>query len=61
MPLAGDILLEFDEETQEYLAIWEPVIFGMGKTKPEALKDLTAAANLFIDIYNQKDNVIKED
>ena len=61
MPLAGDILLEFDRETQEYLAVWEPVVFGMGKTEPAAMQDLIAAAGLFIEIYNQKDTVIKED
>ena len=61
MTLSGDILLEFDEETREYFAVWEPVIFGMGKTEREALRDLTTAANLFIDTYNQKDTVIKED
>jgi predicted RNase H-like HicB family nuclease len=49
MTLSGDILLEFDEETREYFAVWEPVIFGMGKTEQEAMQDLIAAADLFID------------
>ena len=49
MPLSGDILLEFDEETREYFAFWEPVIIGMGKTEREAVQDLLAAAELLID------------
>ena len=56
MPLTGDILLEFDDETREYYAVWEPVIFGMGKTEQEALQDLAAAANLFIDVCSKQSN-----
>lgn len=54
MPLKGDILLEFDKETKEYLAVWEPVIIGMGKTQQDAIDDLTAAANLYLDTCNQQ-------
>ena len=58
MPLKGDILLEFDNETQEYLAVWEPVVFGMGKTEQEAVRDLIAAAELFMDGTCKKINDI---
>jgi len=61
MPLTGDIILEFDEETREYFAVWEPVIFGMGKTEHEAIQDLTAAATLLIETNNQNTNIPKED
>ena len=52
MPMTGDILLEFDEETREYFAVWEPVIFGMGKTEQEAIQDLVGAAELLMDSNN---------
>ncbi len=61
MPLKGEIILEFDDETQEYLAVWEPVIIGMGKTEQEVLRDLTAALNLSIDVHNQQFRIKKED
>ena len=61
MPMTGDILLEFDEETREYFAVWEPVIFGMGKTEKAAVQDLIAAAELFVDSNYQKINDIQED
>jgi hypothetical protein len=57
MPLKGEVILEFDEETQEYLAVWEPVIIGIGKTQHDAIDDLTAAANLFIDTCNQQSEI----
>jgi predicted RNase H-like HicB family nuclease len=60
MPTAADIILEFDEETREYFAVWEPVIFGMGKTEQEAMQDMVAAAELLIDT-NKKIDEIKED
>jgi predicted RNase H-like HicB family nuclease len=58
MPLKGETILEFDKETQEYLAVWEPAIIGMGKTEQEAIKDLTAAAELLININYQNIEVI---
>ena len=54
MPMTGEILLEFDEETREYFAVWEPVIFGMGKTEQEAVQDLVGAAELLMDSNNIK-------
>ena len=54
MPMTGEILLEFDEETREYFAVWEPVIFGMGKTEQEAMQDLVGAAELLMDSNNIK-------
>ena len=61
MPLKGDILLEFDRETQEYLAVWEPVVFGIGKTEQEAVKDLMAAAELFVNSNRLNTDGIQED
>ena len=61
MPMTGDILLEFDEETREYFAVWEPVIFGMGKTEQEAIQDLVGAAELLMDSNNKKISDIQED
>lgn len=58
MPAATDIILEFDEETREYFAIWEPVIIGMGKTEQAAVQDLMAAAELLIDSNNGKNDDI---
>ena len=56
MPLKGDILLEFDRKMQEYLAVWEPVVLGMGKTEQAAVQDLMSAAELLIDSNNSKIN-----
>ena len=56
MPTAPDITLEFDEETREYFAIWEPVIIGMGKTERAAVQDLMFAAELLIDSNNGKND-----
>ena len=58
MPLKGEIILEFDKETQEYLAVWEPVIIGMGKTERAAVEDLIAAAELFIDTNNSQTEAV---
>ncbi|HEY98382.1 MAG TPA: hypothetical protein G4O16_09420 [Dehalococcoidia bacterium] len=57
MPMTGDILLEFDEETREYFAVWEPVIFGMGKTEQEAIQDLVAAAELLVATNKNIDDI----
>ena len=61
MALKGDIILEYDQESREYLAFWEPVIIGMGKTERDAVDDLTAAANLYLDTCNQILEVQKEE
>ena len=58
MPVTGDILLEFDEETREYFAVWEPIIIGMGKTEQEAIQDMMAAAEVLLDSSNQKNDDI---
>jgi len=55
--MTGDILLEFDEETREYFAVWEPVIFGMGKTEQEAIQDLVAAAELLVATNKNIDDI----
>lgn len=57
MPLTTDILLEFDEETREYFAVWEPVIIGMGKTEQEAIQDVMAAADLLLDSNKNINNI----
>lgn len=57
MPLTTDILLEFDEETREYFAVWEPVIIGMGKTEQEAIQDMMAAADLLLDSNKNINNI----
>ena len=49
MPSTNDIETEFDEETQDYYIIWEPVVISLGKTKEEALEDLREAAHLSVD------------
>ena len=54
MTVTGDILLEFDEETREYFAVWEPIIIGIGKTEQEAIQDMMAAAEVLLDSSNQK-------
>ena len=61
MALKGNIILEYDQESREYLAFWEPVIIGMGKTERDAVDDLTAAANLYLDTCNQILEVQKEE
>jgi hypothetical protein len=61
MVLKGEITLEYDQETREYVAFWEPVIIGMGKTERDAVDDLTAAANLFLDTFQEKFNAPKEE
>lgn len=57
MPLTTDILLEFDEETREYFAVWEPVIIGMGKTEHEAIQDMMAAADMLLDSNKNTNNI----
>ena len=55
MPRTNEIEIEFDEETQEYYIIWEPVVISLGKTKEEALEDLREAARQGVDtLINSK-------
>lgn len=49
MPRTNEIEIEFDEETQDYYIIWEPVVISLGKTKEEALEDLREAARHGVD------------
>ena len=53
----SEIEIEFDEETQSYYAIWQPVIIGWGKTQAATLEDLRQAAHFgtdsLIDIYSK--------
>jgi predicted RNase H-like HicB family nuclease len=61
MALKGEIILEYDQESREYVAFWEPVIIGMGETERDAIDDLTAAANLFLDTCQEKLKTPKEE
>ena len=65
MPKQSDIEIVFDEESQSYYIIWEPIIIGAGKTKKEVLADLRQAAHFGVDtiidtkikdIGNRKEN-----
>jgi hypothetical protein len=51
MSRRNDIDVEFDEATQGYYAIWEPIVIGAGKTKHEALDDLRQAAHFGADTF----------
>ena len=59
------IQVEFDEISQNYYVIWQPIIMGMGGTRGEALDDLREAAHCcvdtFIDISLKDKNNRKED
>ena len=44
-----DIEIEFDDQTQDYYIIWQPVVIGSGKTKAAALQDLREAAHFGVD------------
>jgi len=45
----NNIKIEFDEETQNYYIIWQPIVVSLGKTKGEALEDLREAAHFGVD------------
>lgn len=45
----NSIEIEFDEETQDYYIIWNPIVIGSGKTREEALEDLKGAAHYGVD------------
>jgi predicted RNase H-like HicB family nuclease len=50
MPTDEEMIMEYDEVTESYYVIWEPMaVIGMGKTEREALDDLREAANLGIE------------
>lgn len=44
-----DIEIEFDDQTQDYYIIWQPVVIGSGKTEAAALQDLRQAAHFGVD------------
>jgi len=61
-----DINIEFDEETQDYYIIWQPmVIVAAGKSKHDALEDLREAAHFgidtLIDLKSKDISIEKED
>ena len=43
-----DIIIEYDETTESYFIIWEPIVVGLGNTKLTALKDLQKATQFGI-------------
>lgn len=45
----NSIEIDFDEETQDYYIIWNPIVIGSGKTREEALEDLKGAAHYGVD------------
>jgi len=51
MSRRNEIDVEFDEATQGYYAVWEPIAIGAGKTKHEALDDLRQAAHFGVDTF----------
>ena len=59
-----DIIIEYDDVTESYFIIWEPIVIGLGNTKLSALKDLQKAAHLgintTIDIKQKSLNKEKE-
>jgi orotidine-5'-phosphate decarboxylase len=65
MSRRNEIDVKFDEASQGYYAVWEPIVIGAGKTRQEALKDLKEAAHfgadIFIDLKLQDISKEKED
>ena len=49
MSRENSIEIGFDEETQGYYIIWEPIVIGWGKTRQKVLEDLRQAAHFGID------------
>ena len=45
------IKLEFDEVSQNYYVVWQPIIMGMGATTRKALDDLREAAHCCVDTF----------
>jgi predicted RNase H-like HicB family nuclease len=65
MSRRNGIDVKFDEASQGYYAVWEPIVIGSGKTRQEALQDLKEAAHFgadsFIDLKLENINKEKED
>jgi len=65
MSKVNEIDVSFDEVTQGYYAVWEPIVIGAGKTKKEALWDLKQATHFgvdtFIDLKMKNINTEEED
>lgn len=47
----NDIEIGFDEETQNYYVIWEPIVVSLGKTMQETLEDLRKTAHFGVDMW----------
>ena len=51
MSQKNDIDIEFDEASQEYYSVWEPIVIAMGKTIHEVLEDLRQTAHFGVDTF----------
>jgi len=51
MSRKNDIDIEFDAVFQDYYAIWETVVIGMGQTEVKALEDLRETAHFCVDSF----------
>jgi orotidine-5'-phosphate decarboxylase len=51
MTRKNNIDMEFDEVSQGYYVVWEPVVIGMGQTEAKALEDLREAAHFCVDSF----------
>jgi len=49
VPNTASIEIEFDEETQAYYIVWEPLVISSGNTRQESLEDLRKAAHFAVD------------
>jgi len=49
VPSTTSIEIEFDEETQDYYIVWEPLVISSGNTRQESLEDLREAAHFAVD------------
>lgn len=49
VPRDSIITIKFDEPSQEYYIVWQPIVIGSGGTKEHALEDLRDAAHFGVD------------
>lgn len=59
-PPDNEIRIEYDNDSQSYFVIWQPLTaIGMGRTEQAALEDLRTVANFGIEtMVNSKLNTI---
>jgi hypothetical protein len=63
LPSDNEIRTEYDDDSQSYFVIWQPLVaIGAGRTEQAALEDLRAAAHFGIETtVNSKLNTISPD